>query len=88
MWVYVSRTFVKPVDSEDEKYTEQLDVWEACNSKIITWINNSVLQSIGIQLAKYEAAKEVWDHLERLYTQSNFVKLYQLEIAIHALQKK
>eukprot|EP00257_Ricinus_communis_P021104 XP_015580507.1 uncharacterized protein LOC107262007 [Ricinus communis] len=33
-------------------------------------------------------AKEVWDHLARLYTQSNFAKQYQLESDIRALQQK
>ncbi|KAJ9548119.1 hypothetical protein OSB04_020662 [Centaurea solstitialis] len=50
-------------------------------------INNSVVQSIGTQLAKYDTAKEVWDHLERLYTQSNFAKQYQLETDIRALRQ-
>ena len=68
MWGYVSGTSTKPKDDKDESFAEQLDLWDANNSKIITWINNSVQQSIGIQLAKYETAKEVWEHLERLYT--------------------
>ena len=64
-----------------------LDVWEVNNSKIITWIN-SVTPSIGMQLAKYEYAKEVWDHLARLYTQSNFAKKYQLECDIRAFEQR
>ena len=39
-------------------------------------------------MAKYETTKEVWDHLQRLYTQSNFAKQYQLEIDICALQQR
>jgi hypothetical protein len=38
-------------------------------------------------LAKYETAKEVWDHLQRLFTQSNFAKQYQLENDIRALHQ-
>ncbi|XP_062114820.1 uncharacterized protein LOC133827805 [Humulus lupulus] len=87
MWGYVSGTSTKPKDDKDESFPEQLVLWDANNSKIITWINNSVQQSIGIQLAKYETVKEVWEHLERLYTQSNFAKHYQLEIDIRALQQ-
>ncbi|XP_062080957.1 uncharacterized protein LOC133785757 [Humulus lupulus] len=87
MWGYVSGTSTKPTNDKDESFAEQLDLWDANNSKIITWINNSVQQSMGIQLAKYETAKEVWEHLERLYTQSNFAKQYQLEIDIRALQQ-
>jgi hypothetical protein len=39
-------------------------------------------------LAKYEATKEVWDHLQKLLMQSNFAKQYQLEIDIRALHQK
>ena len=50
-------------------------------------INNSVVQSIGTQLAKYDTTTEVWDHLERLYTQSNSAKQYPLETDIRALRQ-
>jgi hypothetical protein len=56
-----------------------IDTWEANNGKIISWINNFVEHFIGTQLVKYETAKEVWDHLQRLFTQLNFAKQYQLE---------
>jgi hypothetical protein len=39
-------------------------------------------------LAKYETTKEVWDHLQWLFTQSNFAKQYQLENDIRALHQK
>ena len=39
-----------------------------------------------MQLAKYDLAKDVWDHLKTLYVQSNFAKQYQLEIDIRALK--
>eukprot|EP00257_Ricinus_communis_P024689 XP_025012103.1 uncharacterized protein LOC112533881 [Ricinus communis] len=82
-WGYISGAYIKPQDD-----VALLDKWEVDNSKIITWINNSVKHSIGTQLAKYETAKEVWDHLARLYTRSNFAKQYQLESNIRALQQK
>ena len=87
LWGYVIGTCVKP-KNPNENYTAKLDTWEANNSKIITWINNSIEHSIGECLAKYEMEKEVWDHLQRLYTQSNFAKQYQLEIDISALQQR
>ena len=89
LWGYINGDLNKPNDKTNvEKYAELLDVWEANNSKIITWINNSVAPSIGMQLAKYDYAKDVWDHLGRLYTQSNFAKKYQLECDIRALEQK
>ena len=46
MWGYVSGTYMVPKNSE-EKYAELIDIWEANNAKIITWINNYVEHSIG-----------------------------------------
>jgi len=66
-------TLVKPRNT-DEGYVVLIDVWEANNAKIITWINNSVEHSVGTYLAKYEITKKVWDHLQMLFTQSNFAK--------------
>lgn len=88
MWNYVTGVLNKPTDIKDENYVALLDAWEANNSKILTWINNSVEHSIGIQLAKYETSQQVWDHLARLYTQSNFARQYQLESDIRTIQQK
>ncbi|XP_074373914.1 uncharacterized protein LOC141714284 [Apium graveolens] len=90
LWSYVrdKDTKTKPADGKTDDSAKAIEVWEAENSKIVTWINNSVTHSIGDQLAKYETAKEVWDHLSRLYTQSNFPKQYQLEMDIRALQQQ
>ena len=41
----------------DEKYEEQLDICEVSNLKIIIRIDNSVDNSMDIQLAKYETTK-------------------------------
>lgn len=38
-------------------------------------------------MANYEITKEIWDHLARLYTQSDFVKQYQLESDLWALHQ-
>ena len=86
MWGYVTGVRVKPTDEKTTDDANLVDLWETENAKIITWINNSVTHSIGALLAKYETAKEVWDHLERIYTQSNFAKQYQLESDIRALR--
>jgi hypothetical protein len=84
MWGYVSGTSVIPRNT-DKGYPALIDVWEANNTNIITWINNSIKHSIGMQLAKYETTKEVWDHQQKLFTQSNFTKQYQLKNDIQAL---
>ncbi|PWA71849.1 hypothetical protein CTI12_AA263730 [Artemisia annua] len=87
MWGYVTGVKKMPTDNKLDNYDVLLETWEVENSKVITWINNSITPSIGLQLAKYETAKAVWDHLAKLYTQSNFAKQYQLEMDIRALQQ-
>jgi len=87
MWGYVSGTYMIPKNIE-EGDAVLIDTWEANNAKIITWINNFVEHSIGMQLAKYETTKKLWDHLQMLFTQSNFAKQYQLENDIRALHQK
>jgi hypothetical protein len=49
---------VKPRNT-NEGYAVLIDVWEANNARIITWIKNFIEHSIGTQLAKYEIVKEV-----------------------------
>ena len=59
MWGYIIGTLCKPMNENDEKYEEQLDICEVSNLKIIIGIDNSVDNSMDIQLAKYETTK--WD---------------------------
>eukprot|EP00257_Ricinus_communis_P017234 XP_015575632.1 uncharacterized protein LOC107261386 [Ricinus communis] len=64
-WGYISGAYIKPQDD-----VALLDKWEVDNSKIITWINNSVKHSIGTQLAKYETAKELESDIRALQQKS------------------
>ena len=50
---YIIGTLGKPMNEKDEKYEE------VNNLKIITLINNSIDNLIGIKLAKYETVKEI-----------------------------
>jgi len=58
IWRYVSGTLVKPRNTDGD-YNALIDVWEANNAKIITWINNYVEHFIGTQLTKYETTNEI-----------------------------
>lgn len=49
LWCYISGNQKKPVDGEKKKdFGDELETWEVNNSKIITWINNSIENSIGM----------------------------------------
>lgn len=75
MWGYVSG-IVKKLTTDKANYVILLDNWEVDYSKVIPQINNYVDHSLGIKLTKYDITKEVWEHLTRLYIQSNFTKQY------------
>lgn len=70
----------KPLNVTAEKYATLLESQETNNSKIIIEINNSIIQSIGTQLAKYNTTKEVYNHLDKFYTYYNFAQQCQLEL--------
>lgn len=55
---YVGETFVMPRNT-NEGYAALIDAWEANDTKIITWINNSVEHSLGTRLVKNETTKKV-----------------------------
>ncbi|XP_028113904.1 uncharacterized protein LOC114311941 [Camellia sinensis] len=87
VWDVVTSDSPMPTDANVEKFQDLLSTWQVTNATIITWINNSVDQSIGIHFAKFTTAKQIWDHLSRLYIQSDFAKWYQLEHEICATQQ-
>ena len=58
VWEYVSGISKCPVIGV-EKFDGLFRTCETNNSKIITWINNSIEQIIGVQLTKFKTAKEI-----------------------------
>lgn len=69
----VTHVMGTPTDEKVGTYGMLLATWKTDISKIINWINNSLGYSIGTQVAKDDTTNEVWYHLDRLYTLSNFV---------------
>ena len=66
LWKQIDSKIDAP-DTKDAKYEE----WESSVGIINSWIANSVVPSIGNQLAKFTYPEDSWDYLARLYTQSN-----------------
>lgn len=75
IWGYVHETSIEVTYKKDKAaYAKKLEIWNVSKSKILTWINNSSSQLIGVQLKKYDISKDVWDHLKYFYNLSNFGK--------------
>ncbi|KAM2015000.1 hypothetical protein FF2_044781 [Malus domestica] len=71
-WGYVSGMVSIPNNPKDEKYVELFAAWEMNNSKIITWINNFVDLTIGMQLAKFSTSKGSLGSLSKVVYQGQF----------------
>jgi hypothetical protein len=91
LWKYVTGEKTCPKKLEGQKvadFESKVEEWEMNNSKIVTWIANTVITSISMQLGKFETAKEVWDFLARRYVQTDFARRYKLELDLASLKQK
>ncbi|XP_026415881.1 uncharacterized protein LOC113311255 [Papaver somniferum] len=94
MWKYIDGTETKPKESTSiikDKGTEtlasSLETWETNNHKIPTWIGNTLITSISMQLTSFEVAKDAWDFFSKRYTQINFAQRYKLEQDIRSMKQ-
>ncbi|XP_026416387.1 uncharacterized protein LOC113311802 [Papaver somniferum] len=95
MWKYVDGTEKAPtagtsgVREKDKEGTtvDAKESWEVNNHKILTWISNTIITSISMQLTTFEVAKEASGFLQKRYTQINFAQRYKLEQDIRAMQQ-
>jgi len=53
-------TLARPVDDPVKG-----DQWDACNNLVISWIMNSVSDSIAESILYIESASLIWNHLEK-----------------------
>ncbi|GKV38706.1 hypothetical protein SLEP1_g46590 [Rubroshorea leprosula] len=52
------------------------------NAKIVSWILASVDINIRIPMRGFRTAKAMWEHLEKVYQQSNWARKFQIEFDI------
>ncbi|KAJ8766133.1 hypothetical protein K2173_021650 [Erythroxylum novogranatense] len=62
-----------------EKETE-FSQWEAKDARIISWILGSIEAHMVNNLRSFSRAKEMWNHLQRIYHQDNNARGFQLEL--------
>lgn len=70
---FLHGTTTEPKDAE-ERHT-----WSQNNSKVVTWILNSIDPSISLSLHSYKKASEMWTHLKTLYHQTNKARKYYID---------
>ncbi|KAF8377349.1 hypothetical protein HHK36_030726 [Tetracentron sinense] len=75
LWGIIDGTDKMPTTTELKEMAE----WKTKNGKIVTWLLDSVDKSIAVGLTPHRTAKTMWDHLKKIYKQSNEARLYRLE---------
>ncbi|KAF3627435.1 hypothetical protein FXO38_28758 [Capsicum annuum] len=87
IWKFHFRAFIRGkgllgiIDGSNSIPTEdkEKEVWEANNSKIITWLVNSFSTDIAMELTSFEKASKMWSHLHTLGNQQNLAREFELE---------
>jgi gag-polypeptide of LTR copia-type/Integrase core domain/Retrotransposon gag protein/GAG-pre-integrase domain len=79
---FVDGTIKKP-----ETATLEYQMWERCNTTVLSWMWNSVSKELTNSVIYLNTAKEVWDDLKERYAPSNSVQIYQIKRSISSLSQ-
>lgn len=78
LWGHVDGTSAR--HATDAKEQTQ---WERFDAQIISWILASIESHMVNSLRSFGTAKQMWDHLKRIYHQDNTARRFQLELEIN-----
>lgn len=95
LWRVIAGEVIKPTrgatESQD-KYGERLEKWDSKNHQIITWIRNTSVTSINLQLGRFQdaesPAKEIWEFLKERYSTTGLAHQYQLLSHLHRMHQE
>ncbi|XP_010252993.1 PREDICTED: uncharacterized protein LOC104594401 [Nelumbo nucifera] len=79
---FVDGSLPRPLSSSPEE-----EIWDKCNSMVISWILNSEEKEIHHSIAFIESAEEIWRELQERFGQSDVLRIYQLERDLALLQQ-
>ncbi|PWA61028.1 hypothetical protein CTI12_AA376180 [Artemisia annua] len=66
----------------------QAELWDTCNYMVISWIMNSVSDSIAKSIMFVGTAAEIWNQLEKRFALSNGSRKYKLNKEINSVEQK
>ncbi|GKD74326.1 cysteine-rich receptor-like protein kinase 8 [Tanacetum coccineum] len=66
----------------------QAELWDTCNNVVISWIMNSVSDSIAKSIMFVGTASEIWNQLEKRFALSNGSRKYKLNREIYSFEQK
>lgn len=56
-----------------------MTIWTQNNSKVVTWILNSIESNITLSLQSFSKVSDIWNHLKNLYHQANMTRKFYLD---------
>ena len=60
--------------------------WECCNTLIMSWLLNSLSQSIAQSIIYLDRAVDVWSNLKEQFSQSDLLLIAELQKEVYAFK--
>nr|XP_010909927.1 uncharacterized protein LOC105035912 [Elaeis guineensis] len=80
--------FVDGSMKEPSQDAPEFEAWDICNSMIISSIFNSLNKSLHGSVAYVEKAKDMWDDLQKRFSQGNAPRAHQIKTEISSLHQE
>ncbi|KAM1627395.1 hypothetical protein ACFX1R_017067 [Malus domestica] len=76
------------LEAPDEKTKpNDFSSWKRCNDMIVSWILNSVEQTIHDSIVYYTTPQAIWQDLEDRFSQGNAPRIYQIQREIASISQ-
>jgi len=85
LWGHVDGTDPAP---NKTTHTEPHAKWEAKDAQVMAWIIGSVDPNIVLNLRPFATAAKMWEYPEKVYSQNNSARRFQLEHEISVYQQE
>ncbi|XP_068483312.1 uncharacterized protein [Phaseolus vulgaris] len=73
--------------SSQEKDPSQFELWDQCNSMILSWLSHSIEAEIAAWVIHAKTARQVWEDLRDQFGQKNGPAIFQIQKAITTMSQ-
>nr|XP_034900315.1 uncharacterized protein LOC118038130 [Populus alba] len=81
---FITGTISQPTDQENPLF----DLFERCNDMVVSWLQNSINNSIRSNIAFVDSARDVWLDLQDRFSHQNGPRIYQLRKSLANLSQE
>ena len=67
--------------------SKEFSTWKRIDKLLVSWIYSTISESIIGQVIRCQTSAEVWNQLERLYSQQSVAKIAQLKGQLQSVKK-